>query len=310
MINLLSRRSIRVCLWALIVPAGTFLATAAVMSIPPDTRGIDIVSGQELFTVHCGSCHFARAGFPEHHAPNLHDIGMTGGSRKPNQSAAAYILESILDPPAFIAPVGRPGMPLNLAAELDPEEVRDIVGFLASCGAFPDYEEIRDLEIPDSRGPASGPTSIRREDMQLAENVLREKGSCLKCHSLYSVPEDNVFAPALFGAGLRDVAAIHQSMVEPGKEIKPKYRTVTILLQNGQLVSGQIVSRNDERLVLCARDEQNQFVLREISLTEIESDDNGLLIRESTTSLMPDGFDKTLTAEEIDAVIKLIRQLN
>ncbi len=296
--------------WCLTLPLGTFLITAGIMSVPPNTQGIDIVAGRDLFRAHCGSCHFAKAGFPAHHGPNLHDIGKTGASRQPDQSAAAYILESILDPAAFVAPGGRPGMPQNMAVELDPRDVRNIVGFLASCGAFPDYDDIMRLDIPDRRSHQAEPTRISLNDMQLAEHVLREKGACLECHSLYSIPEGRIYAPGLFGVGLDDKQTLRESVLDPHKEIKPRYASVTVVLGNGQLASGQLMSRNDERLVLCTRDEQNRLRLRDVPLAEIEEEDGQPLILESKISLMPTGFDKLLSSEEIDAVINLIRQLN
>lgn len=296
--------------WSLALPLGAFLVTVAVMSIPMNRRGIDIVSGRDLFRSQCGSCHFARVGFPAHHGPNLHDIGKSGATRKPNQSAAEYILESILDPSAFVAPSGRPGMPPNVAAELDPDDVRNIIGFLASRGAFPDYDEITSLDIPDRRIEQTEPGLIRLKDMQLAENVLREKGACLECHSLYSVPECKIYAPALFNAGLKNKKTLHESVLEPHSEIKLNYASVTVVLESGQVASGQLMSQNDERLVLCTRDEQNRLVLRDISLADIEREDGHPLILESKVSLMPAGFDEILTSKEIDAVINLIRQLN
>ncbi len=306
----LTTRSLGWLAWSIALPLGTLLVTSGVMSIPADTRGVDIAAGREQFTVHCAACHFARPGFPAHHGPNLHDIGRSAGSRRPNQSAAEYILESILDPSEFVAPGGRPGMPPTVAAELSPTEIRNLVGYLASCGAFPDYDEIRNLEIPDRRSGETGPRVIRREDMELAENVLRDKGACLECHSLYSVPEGQSFAPGLFGVGLNDSRALHESVTDPHKEIPEKYRSVKVLLANGQFVTGQLVSRTAERLVLCTRDEQNRLVMRDIPLAEIETDQGRPQIQESTTSLMPEGFDKTLTRGEIEAVINLIRQLN
>lgn len=308
--RLFSTRGLRWFAAALILPLGTFLVTSAFMSIPPNTRGIDIVTGRELFRAHCGSCHFARVGFPEHHGPNLHDIGKSGASRRPIQSAAEYILESILDPSAFIAPGGRPGMPPNVASELDPSEVRNIVGFLASRGAFPDYDGIMRLDIPDRRSGQTEPTLIRLEDMQLAEHVLREKGACLECHSLHSVPEDRIYAPGLFGAGLNHKETLRESVVDPHKEIKPTYASVTVVLENGQVASGQLMSRTDEQLVVCTRDEKNRLVMRDIPLADIEEEDGQLQILESKTSLMPTGFEQILTSEEIDALINLIRQLN
>ncbi len=306
----MSMKTLRWLSWSLALPVATLLATAAIMSIPPNTQGIDIVAGQELFTTHCASCHFVKVGFPAHLGPNLHDIGKSGATRQPNQSAAEYILESIVEPAAFMAPSGRPGMPPDVAAQLDPEDIRKIVGFLASRGAFPDFDEIIKLEIPDRRTEPTEPTLIRFQDMKLAEQVLRDKGSCLKCHSLYSVPEGKSFAPGLFGVGLNDAKAIYESLINPDHEIKPQYQSVKVMLESGELVSGQLISQSDAELVICTRDDQNQLVLREIALAEIEKEDGLPQIRQSKISLMPTGFDKTLTREEIDALINLIRQLN
>lgn len=308
--NLISISAIRWLAFSAAVPLVTLVTAAAYLSIPPDTRGVDLKAGGELFSVHCGSCHFANAGYPAHHGPNLHDIGKTGATRKPELSAAEYILESITDPSAFLAPSGRPGMPNNLVAELDPDEIRNIVGYLANCGASPDYDEIVDLEIPVRQKVDEEPVLIRRADMQLAEEVLRTKGACLQCHALDSVPEGAVFAPALFGVGLKDEQALRDSMLNPHREIKLRYKLLNVLLSDGQVVSGQLVSRSDERIVLCVRDRQNRLAMREIPLTEIEHNDGVPQIKESETSLMPSGFDKLLSEDEIKAVINLIRQLN
>ncbi len=303
-------QSFRLLALSLTVPLVTLLATTGFMSIPPDTRGIDLVAGGDLFRTHCAACHFDKVGFPAHNGPNLHDIGKFAATRKANQSAAEYILESILDPAVFVAPGGRPGMPPNLATDLDPEELRNLVGYLASRGAFPDYEEIAKLDIPDRRGQTSEAILVRREEMQLAEHVLREKGSCLNCHSLYSVPEGQAFAPPLFGAGLRDSKAIYQSLVNPHQEIKPRYKSVNVVLTDGTIVSGQLISRSDEQLVLRSSDAKNKIDFHEIPLADVETEDGQPMIVESKTSMMPEGFDKSLSRAEIDAVIKLIQQLN
>jgi putative heme-binding domain-containing protein len=197
-----------------------------------------------------------------------------------------------------------------MGAELDPEDVRHIIGFLASCGANPNYDEIVNLDIPDRRSNETESTLIRLKDMQLAEHVLREKGTCLNCHSLFKFPESNIFAPGVFGVGLNDKKQLRESLVEPDKEIKPKHRSVMVLLEHGEFVSGLLVSRTDQKLVLSTRDAQNQLVLRNIPLADVEKVDGQPQIRESKASLMPTGFDKSLTGEEMDALVNLIRQLN
>ena len=304
------KRSVAWFVAAAVLPVSVFLGTGAVMSIPPDTHGVDTVVGRDLFAAHCSSCHFAKVGFPTHHGPNLHDIGRTAASRQPNQSAAEYILESILDPGAYISPSGRPGMPANVASDLAPDEIRNIVGFLAGKGAFPDYAEIHRLDIPDRRRGRSELTLVRRADMELAERVLREKGACLECHSLHNLPDGQIYAPGLFGVGLVDSQTLLTSVTDPQREIKPKYQSITVALADGRLVAGRLMAKTETELVLCTRDANNRLVVRQIPTSEVEVDDGQLQVYESRESLMPTGFDKLLTREEIEAVITLIRQLN
>jgi hypothetical protein len=225
-------------------------------------------------------------------------------------SAEEYILESILDPMAFIAPNGRPGMPARIAEDLAPDAIRNIVGFLASCEAFPDYAKIARLPIPDRRRAESAAAPVRLETMRLAEDVLQRKGACLACHSLYSGPEDSVHAPPLFGAGLTDPQAIERAIVQPKERVDSKYRTVTIELISGKTISGRLLWRTGQSVGIAYRDSGNQLALREVSLSEIETDDGVPRIRESSLSLMPEGYDQSLSPDEIRAVVRLLRQLN
>jgi putative heme-binding domain-containing protein len=202
-------------------------------------------------------------------------------------------------------------MPKNLAVELSPDAIRNIVAFLASCGAFPDYDEIARLEIPDRRSDQMEQVAVHREDMDLAMHVLQKKGSCLQCHALHSQPEYQALAPALFGVGLTDNVLVRQSVVDPNKSVAPVFRSVNVVLQTGKQLSGRMMSQTADRLVLLTYDSENQrFEQREIPMTEIEHEDGRPLILESKASMMPSGFAKSLTQEEIEAVITLIRQLN
>ena len=295
---------------ALLLPLAAFLATAGVMSIPPDTGGVDIVAGRDLFRAHCGSCHFAKMGFPAHHGPNLHEIGRTGALRKPGLTAPQYILESILDPTAFVAPSSRPGMPRNVVAELPPEEIRNIVGFLASCGAYPDYDEIGRLEIPDRRTDQGTSTLVQLADMELAEDILKGKGTCLQCHALHSVPESQVYAPALFNVGLTDRKLVRESIVDPYKEIKPNYHSVNVVLQNGQIVNGKLMSQTADQLIVCVRDQNGELQLAPIAMDDVEKEDGQPLVEPSPTSIMPTGLEKLMTSDELESVLTLILQLN
>ena len=127
------------------------------------------------------------------------------GSRKPGMSAAEYILESVRDPEAFVAPENRRGMPGNLATVLSPDEIRNVVAYLVSRGGTPDYDEIRRLEIPDLRQEAgrtdhsSAGYGIGRTDARasvaIACSVMRyiemQSTRCLRPHCLVSVCPTN-----------------------------------------------------------------------------------------------------------------------
>lgn len=296
--------------YSITLPTITFLAVAAWMSIPPDTAGVDVAEGRHLFVAHCGPCHFDRQSMPAHHAPNLFQIGRTAAGRKPNQSAAEYLLESVLEPDAFIAPGGRPGMPSGITESLAPDQIRNLIGYLAGRGAIPDYSEIAGLEIPDRRAHSGADPVLDLAEITMAETVLREKGQCLNCHSIHNSPEDRVFFPPLFAAGLTDLNAVRESIVEPNKSIPPTYQSSNVLLVDGQVVSGCLIAQTEDQLLIVSRDQQNQITLRKLLLEEIEQSDGVPVIKESSQSLMPNGYAKLLSDQEIEAVVKLIRQLN
>ncbi len=116
--------------------------------------------------------------------------------------------------------------------------------------------------------------------------------------------------PALFNAGLTDEQQLRQSVLEPHKRITPGYRSVTVVLESGAVVSGRLLARTGGSVTLCTYSETNTLVVRDLSLDEVEQEDGRPLILESQASIMPTGFDKILTDSELDAVLTLIRQLN
>lgn len=295
---------------AVLIPVACFLLTAGWLSIPRRHGSIDLIAGRDTFRAHCGGCHFATEGFPAHHGPNLYQIGRTAKLRQPDQTAAQYILESILEPDKFIAPSSRPGMPRNVAAKLSPSQIRNVVAFLASRGEFPDYDEILRLDIPDIRDPAAEPLKVGRRQMELAESVMKEKGQCFECHAMHSHPEYKVIAPGLFGVGLIDKEKINVSLVNPHQEVADSYRTVTVSLESGEIVSGRLLCASHDPLLLAVRDDQGRVCIRQIPVAEVEHEDGQPMIKSSALSPMPSGFEQILTAEEREALVTLIRQLN
>ena len=299
----------RYALIGIVLSLGTWLATVVLISFDRVPKGIDMAAGRSTFHEHCEACHILDKGITLQHGPNFFEIGKVAGTRKPDLTAAEYILESILDPRAFAAPQNWSGMPKSVAHELSPDAIRNIVAYLASRGARPDYDEILRLKIPDMR--QDGPTRIiRRDVMEVGERVLRGRGECLNCHSTYRSAENQVFAPGLFSVGLVDEPLIRESITDPDRVLPPAHADVKIVLKNGQLVTGKLISQTAEQLVVVARNEQNQPVRVEAAMSEIENEDGQPMVARSQKSPMPTGLDQTLTAEELEAVVTTIRQLN
>jgi putative heme-binding domain-containing protein len=292
-----------------VMVVGIWLGTLSLMSIPPSTGGINITAGGGTFRDHCGACHIVEKGISTHHGPNLYNFGKLAGRRKPGMSAARYVLESVLDPEAFVASENRRGMPRNLASALSPDELRNVVAYVVSRGAAPDYDELRRLEIPDMRH-ASAKRTVRLDAMELAERALRQQGQCLQCHSLYRNAEYTVFAPSLFGVGLSDVEQVRESITDPNKLVSPVHHEVNVYLADGRVVSGTLISRTADRLVMVARGKLNERIHVDVPISDVETEDGEPLIVPSGTSPMPTGLDKLLTENELEAILTLIRQLN
>ncbi|MCA9151872.1 MAG: c-type cytochrome [Planctomycetales bacterium] len=286
-----------------------WLATVLAVSREPAAYGVSVAAGESKFRDHCGACHIVEKGITTHHGPNLYDFGKIAGTRKPGLTAAQYVLESVLDPEAFVAAQNRHGMPRNLASNFTEADLRNIVAYVVSRGANANFEEISKLPIPDTVG-VSESRVVRREDMELAERVLRERGGCLQCHALYRNAEYTIFAPALFGVGLSDEALLRESIVDPNKVISPAHRWVNVMLTSGKVESGKIVGQSPERILLVKRGDANDLVQVVIARDEIDEVDGQLEITTAVQSPMPTGLDKLLSEHELDVLIRMIRQLN
>ena len=294
---------------ACVCVGATWLATVLMMSWEPSRYGVSIADGRAKFRDHCGACHIVEKGISTHHGPNLYGFGKVAHTRRPGMSSAEYVLESILEPEAFVAPQNRHGMPRSLASSMSVEELRNIVAFVVSRGAKPDYREIRALEVPAQ--PATQPMRvIRRDDMELAERLLRGRAGCVQCHSLYRNAEHTVYAPPLFGVGLSDETLLRESIVEPNKVVAPHHRWMNVVLNDGTIKSGKLVGQSRDRIVLVTRGEENQLVQVEIPRDQIEEDQGEPLVQVATMSPMPAGLKELLSEEELDAIVALIRQLN
>jgi cytochrome c len=79
----------------------------------------------------CSTCHSVEPGQPDIDGPNLSGVALRAGQRVPNQSAEAYLRESIVAPYAYVLPGYQSGIMIrNYEEYLSPQQIDDLVAYL------------------------------------------------------------------------------------------------------------------------------------------------------------------------------------
>lgn len=94
----------------------------------------DAARGKATFQQQCASCHRTQdveGGPGTKTAPDLSDIGATGGRKVPGQDAATFIKESIVNPSAYVEPGFKDNlMPKEYRQRLGDATINDLVAYL------------------------------------------------------------------------------------------------------------------------------------------------------------------------------------
>jgi putative heme-binding domain-containing protein len=122
--------------------------------------------------------------------------------------------------------------------------------------------------------------------------------NCLTCHRIGQ--RGSFLGPDLTHVGKRlDGRALLESIIDPSKQVDPKYLNTNYLMSDGRLVSGRTVGVSKNQLTIEVDSTTGNTVV--IDRVEIEASVPG------TRSPMPDGLVDTLTREEILDLIALLR---
>lgn len=145
-----------------------------------------VKAGEEIFKTKgtCEICH--RIGQKGTRAPDLAGIGARAGKAKPGMNGRQYIIESLLEPGAFLVEgypnimphVDKPPIALNRS------EVWALTAFLESLGGTPD---VKLDDIPKTAGASASGGGAAAEvkipgDPKAGEAVFSGKGGCIACH--------------------------------------------------------------------------------------------------------------------------------
>ncbi len=269
----------------------------------------DSEEGRRLFATNCKRCHNLDDSPFQKLGPNLLNVRNREHTINGEPiTVPQYVLQAILEPDAYRVP-GFGVMPTHVASHLSDDQLRNLVAYISG----PVFEKAASkLEIP-KREPAPEPIDITISEATLGEQVLREKGKCLTCHSYYQAPEYHALAPNLLTGAYKDIAELKEHITNPSATIADEYKTTRVRTVDGLVLSGRQVgdTENASVIKLLVQNAFGSHEIKSIATEDIETDEDGnRLIETLDSSPMPADFSKELTPEEIDAVAKLISSLN
>ena len=145
-----------------------------------------VKAGEEIFKTKgtCEICH--RIGQKGTRAPDLAGVGGRAAKTKPGMAAKAYLIESLLQPAAFLVEgypnimpqVDKPPIALNRS------ELWALTAFLESLGGSVDVT-LNDIPATAGAAAAGGAASATLSlpgDAKAGEAVFQGKGACIACH--------------------------------------------------------------------------------------------------------------------------------
>jgi mono/diheme cytochrome c family protein len=178
-------------------------------------------AGEEIYKTKgtCEICH--RIGQKGTRAPDLAGIGARATKAKPGTSAKQYIVESLVQPNAFVVEGYPPIMPAvdRPPIALNRSEVWAVTAFLQSLGGTVDVS-LNDIPATVGAGGAGGgaaPAEVKIPgDPKAGKAVFSGKGGCLACHKAGDIPGTPV------GPDLSQIARIQTPDYIMKKILDPK----------------------------------------------------------------------------------------
>jgi mono/diheme cytochrome c family protein len=146
-----------------------------------------VKAGEEIYKTKgtCEICHVI--GKKPTRGPDLAGVGARAAKTKPGMSAKAYLLESLIQPQAFVVEGFPPIMPAvdKPPIALNRSEVWALTAFLESLGGTVDVT-LNDIPASVGAAAAGGGTAAAEVKMpgdpKAGELVFQGKGTCIACH--------------------------------------------------------------------------------------------------------------------------------
>lgn len=122
------------------------------------------------------------------------------------------------------------------------------------------------------------------------------KKTCAKCHTHSG--EGTKIGPDLTGMAVHPKQELLIHMIDPSRSVEGNFRIYTVVTDEGQVFSGLLASESKTAIELIDSEAKKHSILRE-NIEELVA---------STKSLMPDGFEKQHSKEEITNLLEFLTQ--
>jgi putative heme-binding domain-containing protein len=135
-------------------------------------------------------------------------------------------------------------------------------------------------------------------DAAAGKLIFENKGTCAKCHVVDG--EGKEVGPNLSEIGSKlSKEAIYLSILDPSAGISFNYETSQVVTDEGQIITGIVVSDTDEAITL----KTAEAIIRTFPKSEVEE------VNRLKTSLMPADLQRQLTAKDLIDVVEYLTTL-
>ena len=137
-----------------------------------------------------------------------------------------------------------------------------------------------------------------RGDVAVGQKVFQEKGTCSKCHVIGEAGKE--VGPNLSEIGSKlSREAMFVSILDPSAGVSHNFETYFVELFDGEVVTGILLSESDTEVAIKTAD----AVVRKIVRDDID------LIEKQKISLMPEGLQRNMSADELIALVEYLMTL-
>jgi putative membrane-bound dehydrogenase-like protein len=174
-----------------------------------------------------------------------------------------------------------------LASHPDAEIAKRAAKLLASGGGAPNPDRQKVIEeitpyIAQKGNPAAGKALFIK--------------NCAKCHTHSG--EGTKIGPDLTGMAVHPKHELLIHILDPSRSVEGNFRVYTVQTDDGRVINGLLASESKTAIELVDGEGKRQTVLRE-NIDELVA---------STKSLMPEGFEKQQTPQEINDLLEFLTQ--